>query len=266
MQLVFVRQIKSKKEYDAFAKQWGVPPWKSRPVPNLVISQMFRDFYQPTIGLNMDEIILKYVKYSRESIRRGLTKILTHIVDVLLKNENRHVERFNKQSYADYLASLLWYEKRHVMLYPTGPFDQCWRCGDPISLSTGHLHHLTYDHVGYEPWEDLQPLCAPCHRKVHHLDWVPQDSLTSGGIVVPSMTVDGARFAVVPNARIVERSPKGALKVMLPNGKTTSVNQASLSSQSEIREPGQTGTFVCEITNLFPNVQAILMPWARERV
>jgi predicted HNH restriction endonuclease len=31
-----------------------------------------------------------------------------------------------------------------------------------------HVHHITYDHVGYELDTDLVLLCAPCHNLIHY--------------------------------------------------------------------------------------------------
>ena len=63
-----------------------------------------------------------------------------------------------KSEYQRYLASREWALKReairqrannHCERCKYGPFDQ--------------VHHLTYEHKGDEPLEDLQGLCEPCH-------------------------------------------------------------------------------------------------------
>lgn len=47
---------------------------------------------------------------------------------------------------------------------PNGPYKgEVWHDGTKIYYLT--IHHLTYEHAGHEPLEDLQALCADCHRK-----------------------------------------------------------------------------------------------------
>ena len=65
-------------------------------------------------------------------------------------------------SHADYIASPAWQEKRKMVLERDGYC--CVRCGSAKNLD---VHHLTYEHFGNEPMEDLITLCRKCHGTVH---------------------------------------------------------------------------------------------------
>jgi len=74
--------------------------------------------------------------------------------------------------YAGYMDSAAWQEKRRewyhnwVDVHQTSP--SCLVCERQWSLRTGHLHHLTYIRLGYEEMDDLIPLCAAHHARLHH--------------------------------------------------------------------------------------------------
>jgi hypothetical protein len=61
-------------------------------------------------------------------------------------------------AYVAYLKSPVWAARRTEALQQAG--GHCQRCGAPAR----EVHHLTYERVGAERPEDLQALCAPCHR------------------------------------------------------------------------------------------------------
>jgi 5-methylcytosine-specific restriction endonuclease McrA len=65
-----------------------------------------------------------------------------------------------RRTYDDFLKSPEWAATRAVALKRAG--GRCERCGAPAR----EVHHLTYERVGAERPEDLQALCAPCHRTV----------------------------------------------------------------------------------------------------
>ena len=71
------------------------------------------------------------------------------------------------------MDSAAWQEKRRewyhhwVGLHGAGP--QCLVCGRLWSLRTGHLHHVTYMRLGSEELEDLIPLCATDHARLHEV-------------------------------------------------------------------------------------------------
>jgi len=60
--------------------------------------------------------------------------------------------------YQRYLASREWaVRKRAVRERAQGCCERC------LLLPLAATHHLTYEHVGAEPLEDLQGVCKPCH-------------------------------------------------------------------------------------------------------
>ena len=71
------------------------------------------------------------------------------------------------------MDSAAWQQKRREWyhhwagLQETGP--RCLVCGRQWSLRTGHLHHVTYMRLGCEELEDLIPLCATDHARLHEV-------------------------------------------------------------------------------------------------
>jgi len=64
-----------------------------------------------------------------------------------------------KFDYRRYLASREWALKKKAIRERSGGL--CERClMDVMSI----VHHLTYEHVGNEPFDDLQGLCHGCHE------------------------------------------------------------------------------------------------------
>lgn len=64
--------------------------------------------------------------------------------------------------YRDYLLTREWRETRRKRL--SASERRCAECGVRHRL---HVHHLTYDRLGEEALDDLQVLCAVCHRVAH---------------------------------------------------------------------------------------------------
>lgn len=69
----------------------------------------------------------------------------------------------------------LWWAKYHIYLQSDAWKERtakvrarchsvCESCG---SAAVAQVHHLTYARVFYEPLEDLQGVCLPCHAKYH---------------------------------------------------------------------------------------------------
>jgi len=75
--------------------------------------------------------------------------------------------------YAAYMDSAAWQEKRRqwyhhwVGVHESPP--HCLVCRRQWSLRTGHLHHVTYMRLGFEEVEDLIPLCAAHHARLHEV-------------------------------------------------------------------------------------------------
>lgn len=71
----------------------------------------------------------------------------------------------NRPFYAEYIHSKKWKEKAFQRLKLDN--FQCQRCHSAKNLT---CHHVTYDHLGNEPMEDLVTLCKECHRAAHEED------------------------------------------------------------------------------------------------
>ncbi len=69
-----------------------------------------------------------------------------------------------------YLQSRWWMQARRT--FREAVKDTCQLCGlaadDEADWIKFHVHHVTYEHVGYEHWDDLRLLCAPCHHLIHY--------------------------------------------------------------------------------------------------
>lgn len=70
--------------------------------------------------------------------------------------------RLSKLSYAEYLQTPLWQQRRERSLALAR--HHCQRCGSRRRLQ---VHHRTYDRLGEEADEDLEVLCDACHRQEH---------------------------------------------------------------------------------------------------
>lgn len=70
-------------------------------------------------------------------------------------------------SYADYLKSDEWKEKRNKRVLIDG---KCAICGRPFNLQ---VHHLTYSNVPNEKTTDLVTLCGNCHLKIEQMKSKP---------------------------------------------------------------------------------------------
>ena len=67
-----------------------------------------------------------------------------------------------KEYYHKYLKSKRWKQKKDQIL--KNRENKCQLCGDMNNI---HVHHNTYDRVGFEKDEDLIILCNECHAKFH---------------------------------------------------------------------------------------------------
>ena len=69
----------------------------------------------------------------------------------------------SKAEYQEYLKSKEWQETRRRVFKEYG--YRCDQCGSTKNL---HIHHITYENLGEEGISDLVPLCAECHKRLHH--------------------------------------------------------------------------------------------------
>jgi hypothetical protein len=76
----------------------------------------------------------------------------------------------HREAYAAYLTSAQWRRIREAWLQQYrrrhGDEPTCQACGRAWSLSDD-LHHRTYRNLGQETFDDLLPLCRPCHERLH---------------------------------------------------------------------------------------------------
>ena len=67
--------------------------------------------------------------------------------------------------YREYLDSVFWKAKRRKALEKAK--FVCELCGSAKNLQ---VHHISYEHLGYEPLGDLLVVCKRCHEKLHQKD------------------------------------------------------------------------------------------------
>ena len=83
--------------------------------------------------------------------------------EVVFEDTIQDIEVYSTQpDYDSYIKSQVWLERRNK--YFQTHEKRCYMCGSTQNIQ---LHHKTYERVGREPDDDLEPLCAECHKKVH---------------------------------------------------------------------------------------------------
>lgn len=71
----------------------------------------------------------------------------------------------HSQLYTTHLQSEKWARTRRLVLLRAN--HRCEKCGEATARQ---VHHLTYEHLGDEPLEDLVAVCIPCHQAIHNPD------------------------------------------------------------------------------------------------
>jgi 5-methylcytosine-specific restriction endonuclease McrA len=80
----------------------------------------------------------------------------------------------DRQFYASYIVSEAWFERRRrwteefAERFPNEPLV-CFICGSAWTLESDDMHHVTYDHVGHEEFDELWPLCRKDHDELHRI-------------------------------------------------------------------------------------------------
>lgn len=67
-------------------------------------------------------------------------------------------------NYENYINSAEWDERREK--YFSTHERKCYFCG---STNNVQLHHVTYENLGSESDEELEPLCRDCHMALHRV-------------------------------------------------------------------------------------------------
>lgn len=70
----------------------------------------------------------------------------------------RRFDFMHSEFYREYLQSKEWRKRRFAKLEEVA--HRCQYCGESDQLS---VHHLNYDHLGYEDTKELIVLCPSCH-------------------------------------------------------------------------------------------------------
>jgi 5-methylcytosine-specific restriction endonuclease McrA len=73
------------------------------------------------------------------------------------------LQELKEMDYNDYLQTPEWQDTRKSALRRSG--YACQLCSSNGEL---HVHHKTYERLGYEHQNDLIVLCADCHAKFHN--------------------------------------------------------------------------------------------------
>ena len=68
------------------------------------------------------------------------------------------------ERYQEYLQSDWWAKNREMALEAAD--HKCYVCGRPFDLQ---VHHLTYEHIGFEHLYDLVVLCKTHHRDIENV-------------------------------------------------------------------------------------------------
>lgn len=81
-------------------------------------------------------------------------------------------EKTKEQKYREYINSSKWKKKCEEKKKSVG--DKCEKCGRDKYMRKLTVHHLTYEHFGNEPLEDLEVLCNICHKPA---DWKREEEV-----------------------------------------------------------------------------------------
>jgi 5-methylcytosine-specific restriction endonuclease McrA len=108
-----------------------------------------------------------------------------------MKKVNRERLDRRTKAYKRYMASEAWAERRLNALIAAD--YTCQRCewtplrggqptalGDVIAAPALHIHHRSYRHFGAEQPDELEVVCADCHRKEHAGRFIKPRGLRGG--------------------------------------------------------------------------------------
>jgi len=109
-----------------------------------------------------------------------------YLVEIETPSE-AEVHRLRKMSYAEYLESPWWKERRRLQLeFSRGRCQVCDGSDSP------GVHHRTYDRVGCERLADLVVLCGRCHGLFH--DVLPDPPVCEEPIIEEKADVQAIRL------------------------------------------------------------------------
>ena len=117
--------------------------------------------------INLEDCFLVYHFYINSDVVLGKLDIenngeLQEVFNV--DTSVRLTTRNYKNIYYSYLNTKEWHDKRNKMLNYAD--YKCSRCSKTENLQ---VHHLNYNTVGFESFNDLQVVCNGCHKKIHNI-------------------------------------------------------------------------------------------------
>jgi 5-methylcytosine-specific restriction endonuclease McrA len=87
-------------------------------------------------------------------------------LETTLKRNSAKITEYQNMTYGAYLLTPHWRRLRMKVIRNVN--GKCQNCGtSPYYSSSLHVHHLTYEHRGYETFDELMVLCKSCHEDLH---------------------------------------------------------------------------------------------------
>lgn len=115
--------------------------------------------YKRTLIKDFD-LLPDYNKYTREKYReKAIEK--REINSIFFNFSQEHFNRSYSYYHNIYLKSNEWKTKRDLVMKFYN--YKCSDCGEVAK----DVHHITYERIFKEKFEDLLPLCRSCHSKKH---------------------------------------------------------------------------------------------------
>jgi len=108
-----------------------------------------------------------------------------------------------KEEYLLYIQSLAWFNMRRARIDLDG--GMCFICNLRPDDSCLNVHHLTYERVGHEDFQDLITLCIRCHKEIHM-----RPSYDKGDLYQMKEEYDERTMPKSPDTTIIEKRRKEA--------------------------------------------------------
>lgn len=83
---------------------------------------------------------------------------------MLLDGRGIVIRALREMPYEEYLCTVHWHQVRQMAFRRHGH-----RCGICIRSVGLDIHHITYEHLGFESPEDVIPLCREHHQLRHEV-------------------------------------------------------------------------------------------------
>ena len=111
-----------------------------------------------------------------------------------------------RAGYSAYMSSAAWYARRRWWLSEyqrrNGRPATCVVCGRPDV----DLHHVDYERLGHETFEDLLPTCRPHHDRIHAA-WDASPDLRRLGRRIATVTVVASMRRAAASTAIPDSKP-----------------------------------------------------------